>query len=358
MLFMSKIKAVCVFLLCVLFLTSCSPAKNDVQDLPVPSAVNYKTTVVKRGKFKLTEKSGGSFVYPVTYSLSCEYDHAVLKEEIAVHHGTAVKKGDVLATFTFDVSRAELEKLELAYREAVSMAEKENERYQSLIESYASQISEDPQGKIAALQKEQTENQWKLSQLNSSYQIEKAKSELENYREMFSEKSLIAPCDGIVSSVAALKVNREIEKNTNIVTLYAQDSVYFKVSSPTKDMLQIASLNLPVVITSGTWSSSGHIAATPTGIENVLDNQNLYIQIDHPQGIPLNGSPAVECTALELKNMLLLDRSAVRSDASLDYVLILENGASLKRNVLCGPANNDVICILDGLSEGQQVILN
>lgn len=355
---MSKIKAVCAVVLCILSFGSCTPAKTDSQDIPVPSAANYKTTVVERGTFRLMQKKGGVFVYPVTYSLACEYDHAILKEEIAVHRGAEVKKGDILATFTFDVSQAELEKMELAYREAISSAEEQNKRYQSLVESYEAKISEEPEGKIAALQKERTENEWKLFQLNFNRQIEEAKSELESYRALFSEKSLVAPCDGIISSVAMLKVNREVEKNTGIITLYSQDPVYFKVTSPTKDMLQLASLNLPVMITSGTWSSSGSIAATPAGIEAVLDNQDIYIRIDHPQGIPQNGSPAAECAALELENMLLLNRSAVRSDASVDYVLILENGVSLKRNVLCGPENSDVVCILDGLSEGQQVILN
>ena len=355
---MSRIKAIFASLLCLLLFASCSAADTDSPELPAPSAANYKMTTVKRGTFQLVQKSGGSFVYPVTYSLFCEDDHAVLKEEITVRRGTAVKKGDILATFTFNVSQAELDKKELAYREAVSSAEEQNKRYQSLIESYAEKISEEPDGKIAALQKEQTENEWKLVQLDSNRKIENARTELENYRALFSEKKLIAPCDGIISSVASLSANREVAKNTCVITLYSQDAVYFKISSPTSDMLQLASLNLPVKITSGQWSSSGSIAATPCGIDAVLDDQSIYIRINHPQNIPQNGAPAAECTVLELENMLLLDRTAIRSDASVDYVLISENGVSLKRNVLCGPKNNDVVCILDGLSEGQQVILN
>ena len=122
--------------------------------------------------------------------------------------------------------------------------------------------------------------------------------------------------------------------------------------------MKLAALQLPVTITSGKWSSTGEIASTPTGIDEVLDNQDIYISIDHPQDIPQIGSPGAECVVLKLEDMLLLPRNAIHTDASVDYVFILEDGVSQKRNILCGPENNDKICILDGLAEGQQIILN
>jgi len=354
---MSRIKAVLSVLIAAVALSACAATPAETQSLPTPAAVNYKTTQVQRGTFELTQKSGGSFEYPVTNSLSYEYDGAILKEEIPVHRGSEVKKGDVLATFTFDVSNAELEKKELSYREVVSDAAQKRKEYLDRINSYSA-TPDTTAGKIAALQKEQAENELKLFEITSAQELEESQKELEEYRSLFSGKTLIAPCDGVVFSVASVLAGHEVAKGTALVTLYSPDTVYLKLSSPTKDMIQMASLGAAATVTSGKWSSSGKIVSTPAGIDEQTDNQDIYISIDNPQKIPQAGSPSAECVALRLDDMLLLDRHALHTDSAIKYVLILENGVTLKRNVLCGPENNEVVCILDGLSEGQQVILN
>ena len=56
--------------------------------------------------------------------------------------------------------------------------------------------------------------------------------------------------------------------------------------------------------------------------------------------------------------MIVLPLRAVHDRDIQPYVNILENGTAVKRYVLCGPSNTTVICILDGLEEGLQVILN
>lgn len=355
---MLKIKKVCVLLVCSLFLTACSSETPAFSEIPAPSAANYKTTVVERGSFQLSQKSGGSFVYPVTYTVSCEYEHAILKEAIGIHRGSDVKKGDVLATFTFDVSKAELEKMELIYQQTLNAVEEKKRQYRQEIQRYAADGTDEIADHISALQKEQAENELGLYELSSAQELEQSKKELENYKALFSEKTLIAPCDGTVSSVTALVPGKEIPNGTAVCTIYSPDTVYFKLSSASKDFLKLAALQLPVTITSGKWSSTGEIASTPTGIDEVLDNQDIYISIDHPQDIPQIGSPGTECVVLKLEDMLLLPRNAIHTDASVDYVFILEDGVSQKRNILCGPENNDKICILDGLAEGQQIILN
>lgn len=356
---MSKIKSICGIILCSLLLFGCSSEEpeNVSQELQTPSAVNYQTTTAEYGTFQITQKNGGTLVYPVTQSVSCEYDHAVLKEKITVKRGDEVKEGDVIATFTFDVSQAELEELELAYRDAVNSFESKQKEYQTKIAGYDT-TADGIDGQIAALQKKQTENELELYKITAEQNLEELKKSLEEYRLLFSEQVVTAPCDGIVSSVASLTVGHAVSKGTDIVEIYSPDTVYFKLKSPSKSFLQLAAPCLSVTITFRNGSCTGHIASTPTGIDAVIDNRDIYISIDRPQDITQDNSLSTECVTLELQDVLLLDRTAVRHDDDIDYVYILEDGTSLKRNVLCGPENSDVVCILDGLSEGQQVILN
>ena len=56
--------------------------------------------------------------------------------------------------------------------------------------------------------------------------------------------------------------------------------------------------------------------------------------------------------------MLMVDKAAIRSDDTANYVMVLEDGEVLKQYVICGPEDGEVVCILDGLQAGQQVVLN
>ena len=67
---------------------------------------------------------------------------------------------------------------------------------------------------------------------------------------------------------------------------------------------------------------------------------------------------SVEYVWLELENMLMVDKAAIRSDDDASYVMVLEDGEVLKQYVICGPDDGEVVCILDGLQVGHQVVLN
>jgi hypothetical protein len=87
-------------------------------------------------------------------------------------------------------------------------------------------------------------------------------------------------------------------------------------------------------------------------------NAPTYFRLDNLENVASVERQAAQVTLLELENMIVLPLRAVHDRDIQPYVNILENGTAVKRYVLCGPSNTTGICILDGLEEGLQVILN
>ena len=58
-----------------------------------------------------------------------------------------------------------------------------------------------------------------------------------------------------------------------------------------------------------------------------------------------------------LEGTLLVERNAVYTSKGKKYVLLVEDGVTKKRFVTVGPGSNSTICILDGISEGDSVVI-
>ena len=99
------------------------------------------------------------------------------------------------------------------------------------------------------------------------------------------------------------------------------------------------------------------VVSTPNGTRD-LGSRSIYVYSKDIQTIETFGAMSVEYVQLEMENMLMVDKAAIRSDDTADYVMVLEEGEVFKQYVICGPEDSEVVCILDGLKAGQQVVLN
>ena len=67
---------------------------------------------------------------------------------------------------------------------------------------------------------------------------------------------------------------------------------------------------------------------------------------------------AVTGNDVDLHNVLLVNRSAIKKDESRRYVYVLDGETVKKRYVVEGENNMSTTWILDGLTEGQTLILD
>ena len=70
----------------------------------------------------------------------------------------------------------------------------------------------------------------------------------------------------------------------------------------------------------------------------------------------LTGTLKYQYNAEELRDVLLVDWSAVEAEKGKSYVYVLEDDMVQKRYVVPGLNNREKMWILDGLREGQTVI--
>lgn len=349
---MWRIKRIFAVLLCVACLSGCATEKKaDVDLINTKVTTNYKLTEVKEGSFKRMEKSVGNPVYTKTEYLICEFEDAVLKENLHVKLNSRVKKGDILATFVQETSDTELKRLELEYQRA--MDEKDN----GIAQHYSRIASISGNDSIAYMQRVQAENDLALFKMSADKKCQAALERLEEYRQRYEEKYIIAPFDGKISWTETLKAGDKVTEGHAVIQIYDPSEFCVRIGNPSEGFMKMTVPGTPVTITFLKKTHNGTVVSTPNGVREAKGNSIYVVFENTPEEVEV-GSMTVECSALELDNMLMLDKDAIRTDDTADYVMILEDDVVSKRYVVCGPENDEVVCILDGVTAGQQVVLN
>lgn len=85
----------------------------------------------------------------------------------------------------------------------------------------------------------------------------------------------------------------------------------------------------------------------------------LYLSIDNSDAALRGGMFAQGSLLIEqAQAALAIPATAILNDAGLDYVMVIENGVVQRRAVRCGmhAANGNLVEVLDGLGEGEQVL--
>lgn len=352
-----------LLVLCLALLAGCAqtqqPVDQPIEQLPTKPQVNYKTTEVIRGSFDLPLSCNGFYVFPNPKTLVCEYANAILTEEIVFSDNATFKKGDVIASCTFDVSQAELERLELEYYQANRSAAQQIESYESRIAQYTQAAAAGGiDGQIAALQLSKAQNELKIYKEKTFASLQKQGQALEEYRDLFTPKTLVAPEDGMVLEGVSFNKGTVLKKGTTIFTYTTGEPKLLQLNNPFAEFLLLATPGMEVTISRGDQTIHGTIVASPTGIADKLNNQYIYIDSPDLDTLEYRSYYNVECNVLSLDNMLMVDTDAIHEDSNGTYVMVLENGQAVKREVMCGLEGDDMICILDGLEEGQLAILN
>ena len=361
---MWRIKQLLCLLLCACLLTACVGQPTATAPVSVEFATKpekeYKTIFLLPSDFTLVEQTNSSFVYTDAKPLTCAYSNAILVNDVKFSDGDTFQKGDIIATFRFDVSQSELLRMELAYQQAVSNRDNQIASYESKIAQYTkAAAAEGTAGQIAALQLEQTRNDLKLYETKVSDSLQSQWEDIEEYRDRFSTKMLIAPEDGMVIGSVSLKADAVLNEGSVILTYTTGSSKLLQLASANSTFLAMASPGTRVTIGRGDKAMPGVVVASPSGIDDKLDNNSIYISSPFFDTLEERSYFTVFCTLLDLKGLLILDKKALHyDDDGNPYVMVLENDVAVKQDVVCGFEYRGSVCILDGLTAGQYVITN
>lgn len=374
-------KKLCAILFCTLLLAGCTQEKpvSDYQ-LPEKSEKTYTTAEVYVGTFKQIKTVTVPASYLKHQSITCDYEGAVLKEKLLFPLGSRVNAGDVIATVSFEVSEVELARLELAYERAVYSKESGVSSY------YQSIASIKGNDRVSYLQRLQMEYQLASYIQSADRQCQQALEQLEQYRIRTKDVQIVAPCDGIVTYAnPILDPGDEIPMGTELITLADPEFIYLELD-PSMSVNETAvaypmfSYGNTAHITLGTDTFEGIVSSAPVmgslykkGDAAQTENSIAFVTSDGLDAMTQTGHYVVQYVELALENMVMVPAKAVNDyqphyepapkidGVSVEkdpYVYILANGHLIKRYVTCGPGNSKEICILDGLSPGQVVVLD
>ncbi len=196
----------------------------------------------------------------------------------------------------------------------------------------------------------------------AGYQLNKAKSELENadaekkYEAVLN--GVVAGFNGVVSELSVVE-GASVQEGTQLMVLESFDNVCVEFQA-SKYALETLALGQPAEIVisgknyTGTVSKINHVAeanssGTPMVAARVhIDNpdENIFLGIDAKLNI---------LTASE-KNVLQAPVEAVNVDSQGEFCYVIENGILAKKYVKTGISSESYIQIIDGLSENQEIV--
>ena len=188
--------------------------------------------------------------------------------------------------------------------------------------------------------------------------MENKKEALEEYQDKFTPKSLIAPEEGFVAENVYFDAGTVRWEGSRILAYYKSDIKYLRAGGMSAEMMRVMTPGTKVEISDGSGFVEGYVISTPTGVDDLSGVTDVYFSSDNLDGLSLRSSYSITCKIVELENMLLLDREAIHTEGNINYVYILDEGVRLRRNVQVGMESDGIVCILSGLTEGQQVVIN
>ena len=349
-----------------LFLQGCGAAQtSESPNLYVPeetgdAGANYRTLVLEPEDIYKDSTLSLSPVYDVTMEIAA--DEPLILAEYLVGRNDRVTAGEPLVRLTRDVSQADVLQAELALQRAEKQQARQMQQLEDALEGTRrrTDLSEAARTAQEALDQLAIEEQQLLDQRES----EALTQAIADAEVLMEDVYYYAPFDGIVGSVANFGPGEKINAGTVMMTLNKADSLLLVGNSGT-DFFQYG---MEVTVEYGgaksKTSTSGRVVATDRVLSEYLPHsENIYIRLED-SSIPAEKLDRASATVhtLQLKDQMLVPRSAVKAENGAYYVSILEGDTVQKRYILPGVTVGNVgeyrIQVLSGLSFGQQVILD
>jgi len=363
---MSRNKPRLMMLLLLAVLLCCTQALGESlisEDMIKKETVNYSNTfTVELGTFERSYSEQASEYYPHTYVLRFEGDNARFGEYL-VGRKQEVKAGDVLATFTLDVDEVAL----ASKRQALMRAE----------ESYALQKQdrqEAIQDQLEALEKERNAFAYEIQTLKiqraqvaleqfcsqQERHIENMRQEIAELEEKYSQTTIVAPYDGVITSLTYKQEGERLYPNEELITLYRTDGMMLRITNNNGHFRY----GMQVTVAAGPAKSrtyfTGRIIAADTTLAESKRAGYAYIELDPGQEeFPTRGiQPTVSAATYYVDQVYCLPRRAVEAENGKYYVYKLVDGKVEKRFVNVALQGITEMWVLQGVEVGETIIID
>jgi RND family efflux transporter MFP subunit len=175
-----------------------------------------------------------------------------------------------------------------------------------------------------------------------------------------SKSGLCAGFDGVVTEVSAVE-GATVSEGMQLLTLESTERVKVSFSVSGQDVEKLA-LGQQADITiagrsySGTVSKINHMASVNASNTPMIGAE---IHIEEPDDKIILGLDAkVKVQTRAVEDALLVPVEALNADRDGDFLYVVENGAAVRKPVVCGISNDTYTVITEGITEEDQIVLS
>lgn len=343
--FIPLIRSLSAILLTVAFTLTLSgcfllPEDEEVMAPPVilkePIIKEIITEKVRHGNIENKIKFWGSFM-PLEQDDLFFTDVGML-ESINVAYGDRVQAGDILAKLESDDLDMQFSQLEISLQKAKLVYDRLKEKNEASGGSYKYELEDA-----------------KLS-------IDSVEISIASVKDKLSKVSIISPHPGIVTFINPIKPGQMITVRTTFMTVCDPKNMALVVKEgQVKDSLQIGK---EVSVNYNGKSYHGEVLKTP---EENINEKNANLKSAYTIGVEgldinlvnLNDTASIEYVFQKADNVLIIDRSNIRTDNDKNYVKVYKDGVIEEREVVTGMESDNGIDveIMEGLIDTDEILV-
>ncbi|HBP37595.1 MAG TPA: efflux transporter periplasmic adaptor subunit [Clostridiales bacterium] len=330
----AKLLVLLLIMAACLLPSACSLLPEEEEELAPPlvqpATIAYKTEAVTRGTLISELKMGASFVPEIQESLSFQKQGGRLKK-VYVKYGQDIKAGDLLAELDAE-----------SLLSAIRIQEINVEKSQLALSKLQTDGASSYDIKIARLNLKQ--QQYSLDDMNQQY----------------AATQIFAPFDGEVVYATSASSGDYINAYQTVVKVANTTALLLVTTADDASDLPIGAM---VSVEFQKQVLTGEVVANPTTlfndpIESLRDAAIIRIQGDNPKEAEMGDSARIIYVIEKRENVLILKRSLINLMSGRRYVNVLEDGVRVEKDVEIGLQTDTEAEIVNGLEEGDLVIVN
>lgn len=306
------------------------PKEEELLAPPIMEApeITYRTVAVKKGSVENSVRVTGYFVYAEQYSVSFKSMTGRLRD-IHVEYGEVVEEGQILAELETDNLAVRIEQQELVARKA----ELNRQRLEIVgADKFSLEIAD--------------------------IDLQLARLSLEDLQINKERAILRSPMEGEVVYISNVYEGDFINSYKTMFQVADRSKLYLSYQG---NNLQEFRLGMHVKIIIDKVDYEGEVVMTPAQFPfDAPESQKRQIFFELPiipEGVRKGDSAIVYLILEKNDDTLIIPRSQVQHYMGRKYVYVLEEGIRAERNIETGIQNATEVEVVNGLAEGELVVL-
>ena len=194
------------------------------------------------------------------------------------------------------------------------------------------------------------------------------KANLETAEINLGYTAIVSPIAGKIGRTNITKGNVVSPQSGALTTIVSQDPIYVLFPVSQRQIMQVRAAGHTADVTGvkarlkfpdgSTYEPVGRIDFIDVTVDKATDTVQLRAVFPNPSGILVDGQLVnVNLEAGTAEEQVVVPQAALITDQQGVYVFIVEDGKAAVRRIKTGGANGEDIIVTEGLSAGEQVIV-